>query len=572
AVILQHNWAYDDSADYVPSSIRNRIPHHLKTDGKLYLRRGTEGFMYRTSLNHKWGVVIFIIKSMVIHVAVPLNYLTIGVDFLPLSQKIATSQPLQSTAFPPPINYANHGNSMDAFIHAIWFTLRSRIPDLQALTPGFDFVGLFFGPDFLHNIQTILRGFVPDARRVFKDGNFSLDDILNIPKLTSTWAPTGSIIYIRLYHKEDRASYGSAIYVGQTIQLQKRHSQHNTETLTSRARHYQIARQFTLEERHMIPICIWEDDIPFHVLTMAEQTVVLLLNSYMTFTNDTLSPTNSFYPFFQRIQFMRRLVQDLQQRLPWAPNITLTGLNVETPLISTRTFRYISAIPGLQFVESAQTFTRYRTPIAFSRKDNCACVYRLSMRDGVNKIRVSISIPEADVNSMQIPNNGFLIFEIMDNGQPHPNPWIRCPAVGPFEDFIQASALGIRFEWYNENQNTWLSTTVHKFGSPGMVQIAAKENNIRLPMSIWLSAIYIIQALEGIVYSDYQPNQGFYKRLTFGSVHVKQLQTDHLKQTYQWIHRPEILRPFPKIATWQYNFSLMVKRFSSLSTFIPHEP
>lgn len=36
AIERKHGWQYDHSADYVPHSIRNRVPSKLLKDGKLH--------------------------------------------------------------------------------------------------------------------------------------------------------------------------------------------------------------------------------------------------------------------------------------------------------------------------------------------------------------------------------------------------------------------------------------------------------------------------------------------------------------------------------------------------------
>lgn len=67
AIVMKCTWMYDDSANYIPLTIRNRIPDHLKRDGKLCVNKGAEGFLYDLSPNGEWGIAIFLHKSIIIH-------------------------------------------------------------------------------------------------------------------------------------------------------------------------------------------------------------------------------------------------------------------------------------------------------------------------------------------------------------------------------------------------------------------------------------------------------------------------------------------------------------------------
>ncbi|KAM6484658.1 hypothetical protein HDV62DRAFT_404441 [Trichoderma sp. SZMC 28011] len=579
AIVLKHNWTYDDSANYVPLAMRNTVPSYLKTNGKLHLPQGTEGFLYEICHQERRGAAVFLIRCTLIYVVVPLTHITIGADFIPLSQKVATHPQAILADFLTTSDYiADNQNPLDSAIHTLWLTLRSKIQDLQALGMDSDLVNLYFGPSFQQSIKTLTEGFLPDARRVLQNGNYSVNDLLSIPRVTDDWSPNGPTVYILLYDNDGSTIPRSAIYVGQSNETRMRYNAHNRFTAKEDTRHYQTARKFAPEHRHMIPICNWDDDIPPYVLNMAEQTAMLLLDSYFSFLKDIPPNTPSKQHYLQS-RFMSRLARDVLESLPWATNVGLTGLNLESPIFRYKVFRCITSVPNLQSLESTHTFTRYRTPIRLfpGTQDNSDLkyIYHLTLMDSSRsgeKVSINLFLPPEDVESMEIPESGFLVFEVMDNKQPHPSPWIGSTAVGPYEDFIQASSLGIRYEWYDKSQNIWLSTTIHKPGNPGTVLWTWKHKNIKYSLSTWRNALHIIQALKGIVYSDFQPNQGFHKRLTFGRIPVLQLQMCHLEQTYGWVQRPEISQPFPKKATFQYNFKSLFERFTSVSMYIPSEP
>lgn len=125
----------------------------------------------------------------------------------------------------------------------------------------------------------------------------------------------------------------------------------------SLARHDQIARAFPANDRHMIPIFFWDRNVPPHVLDMAEQTAILLFDSYIGFT---ITQNNMQMHNVPRIHFLRRLIQSLLQQLPWAPNIDLVGVNITTPMIDARAFWTVSCVPMQHTVHGAHTFTMDR--------------------------------------------------------------------------------------------------------------------------------------------------------------------------------------------------------------------
>jgi hypothetical protein len=76
-----------------------------------------------------------------------------------------------------------------------------------------------------------------------------------------------------------------------------------------------------------------------------------------------------------------------------------------------------------------------------------------SFRDGIKKSQAHGLSFDARCFQDFVPKAGYVIFEIMDNNQPHDTPWFGCTTVGPFKNFDQVSALGIRIEWLDQTTN-----------------------------------------------------------------------------------------------------------------------
>ncbi|CAM1502488.1 Fc.00g044720.m01.CDS01 [Cosmosporella sp. VM-42] len=148
---------------------------------------------------------------------------------------------------------------------------------------------------------------------------------------------------------------------------------------------------------------------------------------------------------------------------------------------------------------------------------------------------------------------GYLILEVMDGSQRHPQPWIGCPLTGPYQDFARASSIGIRFEWF-------------------------RTAGPRALLDMLRKAITLIQLLQSAKFSE--PLNGFEHRVGFRPLEhdddptptyinrVLALQLNHLQQFPNWVPQPETFQEAPIIDTSQRNrWHMHANRLFSMNSF-----
>ncbi|KAG7412547.1 hypothetical protein Forpe1208_v008661 [Fusarium oxysporum f. sp. rapae] len=74
-------------------------------------------------------------------------------------------------------------------------------------------------------------------------------------------------------------------YVGSTNDAQRRKGEHenatnNPSSQSYGGKHYIIARKSQQQHRHMIPLVVFDANVPIHLLMMTEQTLTLAFRSY----------------------------------------------------------------------------------------------------------------------------------------------------------------------------------------------------------------------------------------------------------------------------------------------------
>jgi hypothetical protein len=295
---------------------------------------------------------------------------------------------------------------------------------------------------------------------------------------------------------------------------------------------------------------------------MAEQTVILALSSYdkcCFALAQNPSRQGGLSMLISRFSFLHPISIQAAQSAQWIfPHGD--GCNMESPIFHDRFSRQISCI---RMHKRGRPYTIYRSLVRFQTSAN---KHRHSLGyydDG--KVRgLGLIIPED--TSIGLPSNpeGYLVFEIMDDGKPHKKPWVGVPSVGLFEDFDRASSLGIRFEWFSTDR--WLSIGIHREAILKTALASLDGSSVEPLITMWRIAMNIIQALEGIVYTN--PGNGFHAHVNFGAIKIMELHVDHMSQVFSWSARPSKEMTIPKKASWQDNFTAMVHQFSSPTTLI----
>ncbi|RKL09804.1 hypothetical protein BFJ68_g8942 [Fusarium oxysporum] len=586
AVIVRQDYGYVDTLPNVPSNIRGRVPREIKDGERLMIWSGESGYIFsRNSYNNDALVLIFK-GSLQIPVVLPSSILIEGRPFRGLTQQ--TVDQLGITSAPAVSIQSDPSDSpLQSFIRSFFSSLSVQQGSLRSLGLAQSEIDeLFTGSNYNTSVHAILDAIIPQVRQTIQDGRFSLQDILGLRHVTTSWPGNRPCIYVRIYtdpedqpedesRDEEQADIDRyvGIYVGQSRSAWARHLQHenNIEKYvpTRGQSHYRTAAKSLPEDRHTIPLLVFADtSVSNPVLNMAEQVMIGVFRSQMRW----IFVGTPEHPFQQLLQRRARLVSDtaraIRQQVGW-PDLNPQGLNGSTPLFETRSRIHVHCIPmatsGGPF---ARAFTTYRIQKPLVDSHDAPPVqpgdrfcrrhihFKLRKVDGTcDALNLTVTLDRQGITG---PNHdvkrGFLVAEIMNDRQPHPKAYIGCPSVGPFQNFLEGSCIALRFEWQADGQ--WYTVYLQR-QRLNLSPSPTRSYDTEMAIEPWRAAMKMIQAFEGTVYTE--PLDGFPESLIIGNIQM--LQTDHLNQRYRWVSQQQVTRPTPARASWDYNFKLMVKNF-----------
>ncbi|KAF4499331.1 hypothetical protein FAGAP_4487 [Fusarium agapanthi] len=213
---------------------------------------------------------------------------------------------------------------------------------------------------------------------------------------------------------------------------------------------------------------------------------------------------------------------------------------------------------------SARTFTTYR----IRKNPNFANLRHFNEQGIVREICFSTlhAVSRPPGPKPHDASFGYLVFEVMDDHKPHDLAWLGVPSVGQYVNFDEISCFSVRFEWFDEGQQTWLSMPMSRYNT-GRAQMSewVNELDVEKVLTPWRVAMDTLQVLEGRVYTE--PLEGSPKKVSV--LHARKLETDYLAQKYRWVSRESSApRPVPAYAIWDDNFRLVKRLFETNSTHI----
>ncbi|KAF5975245.1 hypothetical protein FBULB1_7490 [Fusarium bulbicola] len=584
AVIVAIDYGYVDTLDSVPSNIRGRIPRQIKDGERLMIWKGEMGYLFgRNPINS--DVLVLIFKgALQIPVVLPSSIVVEGRPFRDLTQQ--TTDLLGPTR-EPQVSIRSHSNdrALQKFIRSFVLSTSRQQGDLRllGLSPS-EADELFMGNNLDNNVDALLEAILPEAKQKLEDGRFSLQNILDLRHASIDWPGDRPCIYVRIYtDPEDQPEDESrdeaqddideyvGVYVGQSRQVWVRHLDHerNIEfhVPAHGKTHYNTAVKSLPEDRHTIPLLVFEDrSISSILLNMAEQVMLNALRAEARWIF-AATPGNAMkYLLQRRARLFSDTARAVRSQVNW-PRLNGQGLNVSSPLLEERYQIHLHCIPmatsGGPFGEAFTTYRMgrnvlIRENIAESRQGHYLFIY-FGLSDGHRAVeKMSIPLPydpEGITGLRPDVRSGYLVAEIMNDRQPHPRAFVGCPSVGPFENFHEGPCIALRFEWQADGR--WYTVYLQR---PYLhLRYDPTRPDPEYAIEAYRAAMKLIQAFEGTVYTE--PLNGFPQSLTMGNVQM--LQTDHLNQRYRWVSQQRVTRPAPAKASWGYNYKLMVKNFGN---------
>ncbi|QGI96907.1 hypothetical protein CEK26_009976 [Fusarium fujikuroi] len=589
AVIVAQDYGYVDTLDNVPSNIRGRIPRQIKDGERLMIWKDEMGYLFGRNPRNDDVLVLIFKGALQIPVVLPSSIIIEGKPFRDLLQQ--TIDQLGITSAPPAVSIQSGPSDqpLQSFIRSFFSSLSVQQGSLRSLgLRQTEIDELFTGSNYNTSLHGILDAIIPQVRQTIQNGRFSLQDILGLRHATASWPGNRPCIYVRIYtDPEDRPEIESSegqqtdidryvgIYVGQARRVWVRHLQHENRidnyVPTCGQTHYRTASKSLPEDRHTIPLLVFEDiSVSNMVLNMAEQVMIASFKSQMrwTFVNQ---PELAFHQLMQRrARFISNTARAVCQQIGW-PELAPQGLNGSSPLFEERSRNHVHCIPmatsGGPF---ARVFTTYRMQKSLA---DCHAALTVQPGDRFWRKEINLLLKKADGTHDDIklsmaldrqgitgPNHdvkrGFLVAEIMNDIQPHPKAYVGCPSVGPFQNFLEGSRIALRFEWQADGQ--WYTVYLQR-RKLNLSPPPTRSYDTEVVIEPYRAAMKMIQAFEGTVYTE--PLNGFPQSLTIGNVQI--LQTDHLNQSYRWVSQQRVTRPAPARASWDFNFNLMVRNFGN---------
>ncbi|CAH0015708.1 unnamed protein product [Clonostachys rhizophaga] len=367
-------------------------------------------------------------------------------------------------------------------------------------------ISTFSDEKFDDKVDLIINAFTPEVRATIQNGVFNAESLSKLPKVTQDWPPPGSkCIYLCLYTHQgaqhlDVETFST--YGGQTaLQAVIRDNEHTYHTADPTP-HHNKARKSPMEHRYMIPMVVWEAEDGKKV--------------------------SSLYPRLLHHRVFLNAVAARARELSNWPKLEGDGCNTLSPLFHITDGTPVHFMGTRSLLHGERGITTYRKPVTSARYREGLTIHSgIRKGDGAYQLCPLVIAPHIKRKyDLRAGMTCYLVFEIMHDGQPHAIPWLGCPVIGLFEDFRKASRLGVRMEWLHENQ--WHSIPFQQERFTRYFHEGISDGDLMKALWPWRKAMDIAQALEGTIYTDNEPLNGFDSQISLGSCDILELQTDYL--------------------------------------------
>ncbi|RSL99159.1 hypothetical protein CDV31_012281 [Fusarium ambrosium] len=217
AVVLRQDYAYVDSTSNIPAAIRGKVSPSLLVHGRLPLFKDEPGFLFSReprgnqamvliikgtkNVIGKFRFVLILVSStnLIPLVVLPINILQEGRTFRTLAKQ---TEDLLGANIAPSVSLQMQlsGSVFDNLVRSFWSSLAKETSPLrQLLLKQSDMDDYFGGPRLRDNVDSILSAVTPEVREVLNDGQFSLQNLLDLPHVHPHMTLPGPSVYLRIY-------------------------------------------------------------------------------------------------------------------------------------------------------------------------------------------------------------------------------------------------------------------------------------------------------------------------------------------------------------------------------------
>ncbi|KAM5347755.1 hypothetical protein ACJ41O_007579 [Fusarium nematophilum] len=440
-------------------------------------------------------------------------------------------------------------NALQETLRSLWLGIKNQESTITQMIPGLseNSKKILFHDLAPSYADLVYQGVVPQAHAIMDSGVFTMEALRNLPSVNASY-PKEPGVYLILYNdfggrQTGNREFQTAIYVGQTVDFQKRKDAHSRITATGArgSNHYRLAAQ--AQRKVMVPIVLKKSsNVPDAFLDIAEFSMVCLFRSWFVglFKPSDSNTLGAYVTDFDACLTFSRLMTEVSGRTGWNPGYTY-GLNWNTPI--------------LQNVKRHQHWTSWYDP----RTE----IYTYRTRRRLEVRPDSFTIDWHPHQLIQVPNEvgraaGFvhgqtvhIVAELRKRGSEyltHPFRFVRFPpTIGQNSELEKLRSLAVKIQWLDGTQwkECYLERSViwPTVGNPPVLRY-------------YITGLSMLCDIEEVNYSGgpaWLPSRSHSQ--------VQFLRYDHLGQKFAVeIIQPRTI-PWPRDHTMQENTSRLTQMF-----------
>ncbi|EXL55375.1 hypothetical protein FOCG_05989 [Fusarium oxysporum f. sp. radicis-lycopersici 26381] len=486
-------YACEVSEDWDPRALKARLPSGLTP--ALKVKKGD--CVWAFHINQGYGYIHLPTGDEHLRGWVPLNILKKGAiraEELPIELP-AEVRNFRSTA-PQGTQTKSNASVLLKTLRTLWKRIQSEQSLIQGVVSGMNeqSQSIFFHRNATEYADVIYNCITKEARKIMDKGNFSVEQLKTLSPVSSSY-PKQAGIYIIIYEdfggrQSGNTTYKTAIYVGQTVQFQKRKDAHTRDAGTKNSTHYNLARK--AKKMVMIPLLLQTATlVPPSFLDIAEFSMVCLFRSWFAALFQPHDPQllGSYSIDHEGCLVFSRLMRQVSTETGW--NIARTyGLNWNTPILKHPKFDQ----PWIAWHEPELDLYKYRT--------------RRTLWKNAGEVNVRwyagehIQIPLEVASDAGFVNGGqsvHLEVEVRKKGDEyltHPFRFVRFPPqIGRNPELEKLRSLAVKIQWLPEGKTKWREYYVER---SRLWQAVSKTNDV---LRIYRLGLMMLCDVEKISYT-----------------------------------------------------------------------
>ncbi|QGI86651.1 unnamed protein product [Fusarium fujikuroi] len=486
-------YACEVTQDWDPRALKARLPRGLTP--ALKVQKGDNVWAF--NINQGYGYIHLPTGDTHLRGWVPLNILKKGaikVEELPIELP-AEVRNFRSTA-PQGTQTKSDASVLLKTLRTLWNNIQSEQPLIKEVISGMNeqSQSVFFHRNASQYGDVVYNCITKKAREIMDKGNFSIEELKTLPPVSSTY-PKQAGVYIIIYEdfggrQSGNTTYIIAIYIGQTVQFQKRKDAHTRNATTKNSVQYNLARK--ANKMVMIPLLLQTaTSVPPGFLDIAEFSMVCLFRSWYAALFQPRDPEllGAYTIDHEGCLVFSRLMRQVSTETGW--NIAPTyGLNWNTPVLKHPKFD----LPWVAWHEPELDLYKYRTRRTLWKNagEVNVCWY------GTERLQIPLEVAH-DAGLVDGGQSVHLEVEIRKRGDEyltHPFRYVRFPPqIGRNPELEKLRSLAIKIQWLPAGKTKWREYYIER---SRLWQALSKTNDV---LRIYRLGLMVLCDVEKISYT-----------------------------------------------------------------------